>query len=952
MKTLRLFLLSTLLISSPALAQISIGPASNREVPAGDDFACGPLENCWDMSQRRDIQYEEYYQAGTVNVLNGIWRGTQSTSEGFIPSGPSTDPASGFVMPLFGGFLNGSSAVPLSGDKRLPLAGLYEPIEASKYTTLSFRMNHNDRSDIVLNWQRFDDVASDDLFPAPTDPLASVFDGFEISTEFIKNQGFTLYSFDLSSLSSEFDSFQGAWNGDVHSLRIEPSIEAADGSLTQFDWIRLVDPTSAPNHTVNWMVTDPPSFGVVTVFYDTDASGYDGTPMARFDSFLDPGSFTFPTAILPPGDYYFYVEAQEVMGGGQSQNISTSNFIGLPERSGYSGRLRINNPPTAKFLSPTKISGKDYAESVRGKEWNMDLVADISNLDRMIWPENLTRGFRSEGFFTSPEAELGGSFFRATTEPIFSGENPFTELDPSDFQRPFPKDIRSTTLLLETNPLLPIDPEEYRYLTFRMRSSTSAQSIYSRLSRGHYASVNFGRFLFGEDLENVDPSVALESLGSTLNTPVYEGWQTYSIDLWENDFGDGAEWLDLFRISQLGIVPLETNSGVRFDIDWVKLTANNRSENDSFEIALEINDVEDSIFTLELYYTSNFDSGTLIETFSNVTPGTFTYSWDTSDLVEGEEYDVYAIISDSKNTTQVWSRAPVTIGAYEAELPDFRSPLDYDGDGISDQTVYRPSNGFYYQNRSTFGLAAISWVAGDGYTPVQGDFDGDNRTDIALVFEFFGYLGWYITLSSTNTVAAVVWGFPNDEIAVADYNGDGRDQIAVFRNGTWYILNEDGSGYGVSWGVPGDMPAPGDYDGDGIDDLAVFRPDDGEGFSSWYIIRSNDSGAFSVDWGLPGDVPVPADWSSSIDGITDFGVYRPANGTWYTLDLANEELGQQQWGLPFVHIPVVGDFNGDGYPDFNTFEEGTAQWFHNFRNRQSATIQTGLPGDRLPLNIR
>jgi hypothetical protein len=489
-----------------------------------------------------------------------------------------------------------------------------------------------------------------------------------------------------------------------------------------------------------------------------------------------------------------------------------------------------------------------------------------------------------------------------------------------------------------------------------MRAGSDSNSIYSKLSNGHFVSTLFGNFLFDEHgiIDAVDPMDPVEMAGQTYSAPVYEGWHTYSFDLLKTPPVDSAAWEDFERVNQLLIAPLEAKTGVEFDIDWVKLTAENRSQDDSFEIVLNINDIDSTSFTVQLAYRieGQGPGTTPIATVSNVPAGLFRYDWDTSLLNPGDRAIVVATVSDGTSTTAFTARVPIVIGEFVPQPLSFISPLDYNGDGISDQTVYRPIDGTYYQNRSNFGLAAIRWVAGNGYFPVQGDFDGDGATDIALVFEFFGYLGWYITASSTNTVSATIWGLVGDEIAIGDYDGDGRDQIAVFRRGVWFILDEEGGAHTFFWGTEGDLAVPKDYDGDGTDDIAIFRPADG----NWFIINSGSASSdvstiTNVQWGLPGDIPVPADWSKTLDGKADFGVYRPQFGLWLTRDIETDEIQLEQWGLP-GHVPVLGDFNGDGYPDYSVFEPETAQWYHNLRNRNFGIVQTGLFGDRLPLNIR
>ncbi len=63
-------------------------------------------------------------------------------------------------------------------------------------------------------------------------------------------------------------------------------------------------------------------------------------------------------------------------------------------------------------------------------------------------------------------------------------------------------------------------------------------------------------------------------------------------------------------------------------------------------------------------------------------------------------------------------------------------------------------------------------------------------------------------------------------------DGDGRTDIAVFRDGTWHVLQSSDNGYRAQqWGMAGDKPVPGDYDGDRKVDIAVFRASE----RTWFL---------------------------------------------------------------------------------------------------------------------
>jgi hypothetical protein len=95
--------------------------------------------------------------------------------------------------------------------------------------------------------------------------------------------------------------------------------------------------------------------------------------------------------------------------------------------------------------------------------------------------------------------------------------------------------------------------------------------------------------------------------------------------------------------------------------------------------------------------------------------------------------------------------------------------------------------------KSTEGIAVQGWgLPGDRIIP--GDYDADGKTDIS-VFRPSNNT-WYRILSSNSTVNTVQWGLAGDVAVPADYDGDEADDVAVWRpsNGIWYI-QESGNGH-------------------------------------------------------------------------------------------------------------------------------------------------------------
>ena len=249
---------------------------------------------------------------------------------------------------------------------------------------------------------------------------------------------------------------------------------------------------------------------------------------------------------------------------------------------------------------------------------------------------------------------------------------------------------------------------------------------------------------------------------------------------------------------------------------------------------------------------------------------------------------------------------------------------DFDGDGISDMAVFRPSAGDWYALPSaSSGFTLFNWgISGDIIVPA--DYDNDSKTDIAVYRpgEGGGEGSFWVFRSSDSTVMQTVWGIAGDIPVVSDYDGDELPDYTVYRPSEqiWYILEADGGFQWINFGVSGDIPISGDFDGDKRGDLTVYRGD-----GDWITRHSSDGSVVSLNWGLSTDLPVPADYDN--DGKDDYAVFRPDGGTWWTRRSSDSQYWMQQWGTA-GDVPVPGDYDGDGKYDRAVYRNG--DWWVTF----------------------
>ena len=74
--------------------------------------------------------------------------------------------------------------------------------------------------------------------------------------------------------------------------------------------------------------------------------------------------------------------------------------------------------------------------------------------------------------------------------------------------------------------------------------------------------------------------------------------------------------------------------------------------------------------------------------------------------------------------------------------------------------------------------------------------------------------------------------------------------LGLASDGTWYLLRSYSGFTAMQFGISTDKPVPADYDNDGRTDIAVFR----EG--NWYLQQST-AGFRAIQFGAANDIPVP-----------------------------------------------------------------------------------------------
>ncbi|MGW2874801.1 FG-GAP-like repeat-containing protein [Streptomyces sp. NPDC001233] len=320
---------------------------------------------------------------------------------------------------------------------------------------------------------------------------------------------------------------------------------------------------------------------------------------------------------------------------------------------------------------------------------------------------------------------------------------------------------------------------------------------------------------------------------------------------------------------------------------------------------------------------------------------------------------------------------------------------DFNGDGRSDMAAwYSYSDGrASIQTATTNADGTFKAPAGSYSAPkgtfstdhmkfVTGDFNGDGLSDVATVrgyadgsVKLFTWLskpgGGFADPVVSWSAAAGNWAFDRMTVRAGDFNGDGRDDVAVWYDyadghDTLFTLTATPQGGfnapAASWtAATGNWNASrvkvvaGDFNGDGRDDLAALygyadghvtlwsflaKPDGGfnnpaqgwtsTNFGNWDRIHMY-AGHFTG--GSRDDVAMWYDYADGHDGIHTFVSASKADGTFNAPYQSWNTAAGNYW---YENMQVApGDYNGDGRDDLGAmyfYSDGRAKmltWLAN-----------------------
>ncbi len=313
------------------------------------DFITVSFSDPWDMNNPEDVEHTERVQNAEFTSLNYEDLAGQAYSSQSVYYGESvseTPPAYGDPNVFFLHFL---------------YRGGICPIDTSRYHNLVFKMgiagtqSVSEGSIARVMWRRNDETVENVTEDIVIRHLAD---------RWIMNK----IVFDLKEIPLEGGSgspSQSGWTGEVDSFRIDPH-EFTSSRAFFFDEVRITsDWTADSSFEIEWDLSDLDGPASVSLYYDTDQSGFDGTLIASgLVSSSGADSCQWNTSEVTEGTYWIYAVVDD--GVNQNRTYSTGPVLVdhnlTPELSLSKNTLYFGAEMTDAVTSPETVLVENTGE--------------------------------------------------------------------------------------------------------------------------------------------------------------------------------------------------------------------------------------------------------------------------------------------------------------------------------------------------------------------------------------------------------------------------------------------------------------------------------------------------------------------------------------------------------------------------------------------------------------